>query len=174
MDTSQNSQANYAWQRLGESERVGVILDQAPPDFTWGCRVSEDFVLATASVTLWFASPHELVSWFAIGDPDLGHRFDDESRSLIRLELQSLADAVRAADVDSAKLRTALQGLLAGWTRVEWIGTFDELCSAATDDARQARQEFNSSIDREPSDDPIPTSERAAFATFLDERWRGV
>lgn len=174
METSQNPQAIYPWQGLDASERVGVMWDQAPPDCTWGCRVSDDFVLASASVTLWFSSAHELVSWFAMGDPDLDDRFTDEKRVLIREELMRLASTVRADDYAAAKLQTALQDVLSGWIRVEWLGTYDELCSASTDDARETRKHFNLLLSRAASDDAISANEEAAFATFLAEFWRGV
>lgn len=157
----------YTWQNLDESERLEAVLAQGPPAYEWGCRSSDDFVLATQEVTMWFSSPHELVTWFGT---TLELDAESEATTDARAQLRELAE--RANDMDVLALREELAARLSGRTAIGWLGTFDELCNASHAQARELRVEFREYEDEPVSDESIVDDQRARFAEFLTEHWQ--
>jgi hypothetical protein len=165
---------SYPWQDVpDQAKRLGLVEDQTPPSFTWGCRSSADFVLSAQAMVLWFSGPSEAVRLFAEGEPmDSESLKTSEARESLRRELNALADESDRTPATPDELRDALQPLLTNWIAIEWLGTFDELCRGDTEMARETRNEYREYETDEGSDEPIQPSEEATFVEFLNGDWR--
>ena len=133
----------YAWQALESSERAVRMMEQAPPEYGWGCRVSEDFVLSTEEVAFWFSCPHEMVTWFA-EDEDLDARFDEARRAALWTSLRSLADTSLSGTSilpTCATVRLLLDR--------RWLARYVRgLCGGSSETARELRGDFRDDAGR--------------------------
>lgn len=164
----------YAWEGLPEVERRSFVGDQRPPDHSWGCTVSEDFVLADLEITLWFSSPREMVAWFLTSElPDTTFR-DPEDKALIEELLNAIVDELDQRQLPDAGFGGRLREALAGWQAIGWFGSFEDLCSGGSEIAQGLRSDFRSTAQETGASAPLSAHERQAFADYLHVQWRGV
>jgi protein-tyrosine-phosphatase len=180
-DLSEHRPTQLTPEMLADADHVLVMeeslmaaLSQHPPDFTWGCTLLDGD--GEYGDVFWFSCQHELVSWFSDGD---FHRWslDEPMFDPDRESLRRLAEEVATDPWEPEELLKQLSHYLHDTADIEWLGTFEELCSGDTSRVSELRRGFrlrgtpdhpapSRELTRDPAE-PIKPEERELFAAFV-------
>ena len=156
----------YEWQGMGP-EGINVVTVRDPRVFRYGYYACDDFVLASAGGHFWFSTMAELADFIREVEPQV-HELDEEDEQELAHQLEEVGNELKSGRITPLEAQERYREPLEGLTRIEWIGTFDDLASDRSDYARWARTDFR---DDEESDAPITAEEVDAFAEFIRD-WR--
>lgn len=162
----------YVWQGLGCEDLLMTVGKQQPPAYPWGFYASDDFVLSSAGVHLWFGSLDELCVFLVEGEA-LVYELEGDELKEIGEELRPIAEQIARGELSLTEAIAPLNQALKGLSCIEWIGTFQELATGNTEYAHLARMDYLGCDEESPlSAVPvIPEDGIGVFAEFISS-WR--
>src|SRR5688500_18900266 len=121
----------YEWQGMGP-DGINVVNMRDPRVFRCGYFAADDLILGSASGHFWFSTMGELADFIREVEPQI-HQLDEEDEQELATQLEGVGEELKSGTITPEEAVDRYREPLEGLTRIEWIGTFDDLASGRSD-----------------------------------------
>ena len=147
-----------------------AVVHGAPDGNAWGFFSYGDACGAIGGgvgMFTWFDSRAELLEFIASTLPYSPPGPSGADVDTVEAETRQIVDAMSVGELDDSAAVARLNGVLASFSQIKWIGTFEALLSGSHEYASLVRERFRGSDADGNDTSPIQPQETADFRDFL-------